>query len=84
VTATDQDTANTKQMTDLLNGWAARELLDQPGIGPVTAAVSTGRVVTPGPSPFQSRVRPWPGVNPIPASSGNTVRHRVNRGGDRA
>src|SRR5690625_7417176 len=24
------------------------------------------------------------GVNPIPASSGNTVRHRLNRGGDRA
>ena len=22
------------------------------------------------------------GVNPIPASSGNTVRHRINRGGD--
>jgi hypothetical protein len=22
-------------------------------------------------------------VNPIPASSGNTVRHRINRGGDR-
>lgn len=24
------------------------------------------------------------GVNPIPASSGNTVRHRLNRGGDRS
>lgn len=24
------------------------------------------------------------GVNPIPASSRNTVRHRLNRGGDRA
>jgi hypothetical protein len=24
------------------------------------------------------------GVNPIPASSGNTIRHRLNRGGDRA
>jgi transposase len=23
------------------------------------------------------------GVNPIPASSGNTIRHRINRGGDR-
>jgi hypothetical protein len=23
-------------------------------------------------------------VNPIPASSGNTVRHRLNRGGDRS
>jgi transposase len=23
------------------------------------------------------------GVNPIPASSGNTTRHRLNRGGDR-
>lgn len=24
------------------------------------------------------------GINPIPASSGNSVRHRLNRGGDRA
>lgn len=24
------------------------------------------------------------GVNPIPASSGNTIRHRLNRGGDRS
>jgi len=23
------------------------------------------------------------GVNPIPASSGNTIRHRINQGGDR-
>jgi transposase len=26
---------------------------------------------------------PWPGANPVPASSGTTVRHRLNWGGDR-
>ena len=49
VIATDQElAANTKQMTDLLNGSAARELLDQPGIGTVTAAVALAAWSHPG------------------------------------
>ena len=84
VLAADQEVAaNTKQMTALLNSSPARSLLDQPGIGPVTAAVvlaawsHTGRVRS------EAAFASLAGVNPIPASSGNTVRHRINRGGDR-
>ncbi len=55
-------------------------LLDQPGIGPVTAAVALIAWSHPG------RVRSeaaFAGVNPVPASSGRTIRHRLNPGGDR-
>jgi hypothetical protein len=34
--------------------------------------------------PQRSRVRRPQRHNPIPASSGKTIRHRLNRGGDRA
>lgn len=58
-------------------------LLDQPGIGPVTAAVALicwshrGRVRN------EAAFAALAGVNPVPASSGRTTRHRLNRGGDR-
>ena len=54
------------------------------GIGPDTAATL---LVTAGGNP--ERLRPEAafaalcGVNPVPASSGRTNRHRLNRGGDR-
>ena len=75
--------ANTKQMTDLLNASPARVLLDQPGIGPVTAAVALAAWSHPGRVRSEAAFASLAGVNPIPASSGNTVRHRINRGGDR-
>jgi transposase len=74
---------NTKRMTELITHSPARDLLTQPGIGPVTAAVAfaawshLGRVRT------EAAFASLAGVNPIPASSGNTIRHRINRGGDR-
>lgn len=57
--------------------------MEETGIGPVNAAVvytvwsHLGRVLSEG--AFAALA----GVNPVPASSGNTVRHRLNRGGDR-
>lgn len=58
-------------------------LLDLPGVGPVTAAQfiiswSHARRVR-NEAAFASLA----GAAPIPASSGNTVRHRLNRAGDR-
>ncbi|MDP7219117.1 MAG: transposase [Arenicellales bacterium] len=54
------------------------------GIGPDTAATL---LVTAGSNPERLRSEPafaaLCGVNPIPASSGKTDRHRLNRGGDR-
>ena len=84
VIAADRElAANTKQMTDLLNASPARVLLDQPGIGPVTAAVTLAAWSHPGRVRSEAAFASLAGVNPIPASSGNTVRHRINRGGDR-
>jgi hypothetical protein len=67
----------------LLSGPALPPLIDEKGIGPVIAAVvytawsHLGRVRS------EAALAALAGVNPIPASSGNTVRHRLNRGGDR-
>lgn len=62
----------------------APDLLDVYGVGPDGAATL---LVTPGDNPERIRSeRSWAhlcGVTPIPASSGKTVRHRLNRGGDR-
>lgn len=69
--------------TEMLEASPAAPLLEETGIGPVTAAVvytawsHLGRVRS------EAAFAALAGVNPIPASSGNTVRHRLNRGGDR-
>ncbi len=84
VIAADREiAANTKQLTDLLNASPARVLLDKPGIGPVTAAVTLAAWSHPGRVRSEAAFASLAGVSPIPASSGNTVRHRINRGGDR-
>ncbi len=84
VTTLDEELkANTKRVTELVNRSPARELLNQPGIGPVTAAVALTAWSHPGRLRSEAAFASLAGVNPIPASSGNTVRHRINRGGDR-
>lgn len=74
---------NTKRMTELIADSPARGVLDQPGIGPVTAAVAFAAWSHLGRVRSEAAFASLAGVNPIPASSGNTVRHRINRGGDR-
>jgi transposase len=61
----------------------APQLLDYHGCGTVTAAVIIGR--TAGAKRFRSEAcfARHAGTAPIPASSGNTNRHRLHRGGDR-
>ena len=70
------------ELTVLLEAHAP-QLLEQPSIGTVTAAVIIGR--TAGAKRFRSEAcfARHTGTAPIPASSGNTVRHRLDRGGDR-
>ena len=59
------------------------QLLDEPGVGPIVAAQL---IVT---WSHRDRVRSeaafarLAGVAPLPASSGQTIRHRLSRGGDR-
>ena len=59
-------------------------LLEQPGVGPVTAAVALTAWSHRDRLRSEAAYAALAGVNPIPASSGRTVRHRLNRGGDRA
>ncbi|OUE05372.1 IS110 family transposase [Clavibacter michiganensis] len=53
------------------------------GVGPVTAAAAIAAYSHPGRVRSEAAFAALAGVNPIPASSGNTTRHRLNRGGDR-
>lgn len=74
---------NTKNTAGLLRRSPAGVLLDKHGIGPVTAAVAMTAWSHPGRLRSEAAFASLAGVNPVPASSGNTVRHRLNRGGDR-
>ena len=59
----------------------APNLLEEAGIGPISAA----KLLACDPGRFKSEAAfaRCNGTAPIPASSGKTVRHRLNRGGDR-
>ncbi len=61
----------------------APELLSQPGIGAVTAAQILCSWSHAGRLRSEAAFAALGGAAPIPATSGQTVRHRLNRGGDR-
>ena len=71
-------------MSSTLIGQVAPTLLSLPGVGVDTAGQL---LVTVGDNPIRLRSEAafahLCGVAPIPASSGRTDRHRLNRGGDR-
>ena len=54
------------------------------GIGPVSAAQAIASFSHPGRCRSEAAFAALGGTSPIPASSGQTIRHRLNRGGDRA
>ncbi len=83
VTLNNEITQNTATMTELIKQSPAKGLLDKPGVGPVTAAVAMAAWSHEGRLRDEAAFASLAGVNPIPASSGNIVRHRLNRGGDR-
>jgi transposase len=71
-----------KELTQLIKQ-TRPDVLAELGIGPITAAVLIGR--TAGAKRFRTdgHYARQAGAAPIPASSGNTQRVRLNRGGDR-
>lgn len=84
VTALDDELAeNRSQMEALVHATPAATLLDEPGIGVVTAAIAMTSWSHIGLLRTEAAIACLAGVNPIPASSGNTARHRLNRGGER-
>ena len=61
----------------------APRLLEEPGVGPIVAAQLIVTWSHPGRVRSEAAFARLAGVAPIPASSGQTIRHRLSRGGDR-
>jgi transposase len=61
----------------------APQLLAEAGIGPLTAAKLVGEIAGADRFATDAKLARAAGVAPIPASSGNTNRHRLDRGGNR-
>jgi len=61
----------------------APQLLSEPGFGPLTAAKLVGEIAGAGRFANDAKLARAAGVAPIPISSGNTNRHRLDRGGNR-
>jgi transposase len=59
------------------------ELLEMPGCGVLTAAKAIGETAGASRFPTAAKFARITGTAPIPASSGNTTRHRLDRGGNR-
>lgn len=79
----DQLKANELKMNELVKLSEAAPLLEIKGFQAVTAAKCLVAWSHEGRVRDEAAFACLAGVNPIPASSGNTVRHRLNRGGDR-
>ena len=61
----------------------APQLLAEPGFGPLTAAKLVGEIAGAQRFATDAKLARAAGVAPIPVSSGNTNRHRLDRGGNR-
>ena len=71
-----------REITDLV-AQVQPELLTLPGVGPISAAQILISWSHPGRFRSEAAFATFSGAAPIPASSGLTNRHRLNRGGDR-
>jgi transposase len=61
----------------------APHLLSEPGFGPLTAAKLVGEIAGAGRFATDAKLARAAGAAPVPVSSGNTNRHRLDRGGNR-
>jgi transposase len=72
----------TREIVQLAHA-TAPALLDEPGVGPISAARILIAWSHRGRFHSEAAFAMLAGASPVPASSGQTVRHRLNRGGDR-
>jgi transposase len=75
--------ANRAQLQAIVDDLAPG-LTDRRGVGPVSAAQAIVSFSHPGRCRNEAAFAALAGTSPLPASSGRTVRHRLNQGGDRA
>ncbi|GAA1546659.1 hypothetical protein GCM10009691_21360 [Brevibacterium picturae] len=73
---------NKEQLTEVVETMAPG-LMDLPGLGPITAAQVIVSYSHHGRVRSEAAFAALAGVSPIPASSGNNLRYRLNRHGDR-
>lgn len=78
----DEAASHQEAILAIISTWRP-DLLEGVGIGPITAATILCAWSHPGRCRNEAAFASLAGVNPIPASSGQTVRHRLNRSGDR-
>ena len=79
----ERETAeHTRALTTLVGAWRP-DLLTRCGVGPIVAATVLCAWSHAGRCPTDAAFAMLGGAAPIPASSGQTVRHRLNRSGDR-
>jgi transposase len=71
-----------REITELV-AQLAPQLLTEPGFGPLIAAKLVGEIAGAQRFATAAKLARAAGVAPIPASSGNTQRHRLDRGGNR-
>jgi len=71
-----------RSIQGIVRSWRP-DLLDQTGVGPIVAAVVLCAWSHAGRCRHEAAFANLAGVAPIPASSGQTTRHRLNRCGDR-
>jgi transposase len=73
---------HTRAITTLVRAWRP-DLLTRCGVGPIVAAIVLCAWSHPGRCPSDAAFAMLAGAAPIPASSGQTIRVRLNRSGDR-
>ncbi len=71
-----------REISDLV-GQIAPQLLNEPGFGPLTVAKLVGEIAGAQRFATAAKLARAAGVAPIPASSGNSQRRRLDRGGNR-
>jgi transposase len=71
-----------REITELVQRLAP-QLLTEPGFGPLIAAKLVGEIAGAQHFTTPAKLARAAGVAPIPASSGNTHRHRLDQGGNR-
>jgi transposase len=83
VLALEAEANDLESQLELLVRDMAAPLLSEPGVGVLTAAEILCAWSHPGRLRSEAAFASMAGVAPIPASSGQVTRHRLNRGGDR-
>jgi transposase len=81
--ALEQEADELQRAITVIVDRVAPTLVAEPGVGPITAAVIFCAWSHPGRCRSEAAFATLAGVAPIPASSGLTVRYRLNRCGDR-